>query len=51
MPTFLREFDNGNRLVLGFRTLAVDFDDRTVRDLPFGTDVNYSGLIVGYTFN
>lgn len=50
-PTFLRELDNGNRLVLGFRTLAVDFDDKSRRGVPFGMDVTYSGLIVGYTFN
>lgn len=50
-PTFLREFDNGNRLAIGFRTLAVDFDDKSRRGVPFGMDVNYSGLIVGYTFN
>lgn len=50
-PTFFRTFDNGNRLVLGVRTLDVDFDDKSQRDLPFGMDVNYSGLIIGYTFD
>lgn len=50
-PTFFRTFDNGNRLALGFRTLNVDFDDKSQRGVPFGMDVNYSGLIVGYTFD
>jgi hypothetical protein len=50
-PSFLREFSNGNRLALGFRMLDVDFDDDSTRGVPFAMDVNYSGLIVGYTFN
>lgn len=50
-PTFLRKFDNGNRLALGFRTLDVDYEDETANGVPFTMDVNYAGLIIGYTFD
>ena len=50
-PTLLREFANGNRLAIGLRTLDVDYEDESQSGIPFSMDVNYAGLIIGYTFD
>jgi hypothetical protein len=50
-PTFLRELSSGNQLAIGLRSLDVDYEDETENGVPFTLDVNYAGLIIGYTFD
>lgn len=48
---FIREFDNGNRLSLGVRTLAVDYRDFVAGGTRFVTDLTFGGFEVGYMFD
>lgn len=50
-PMLVRDFEGGNRFILGLRRLDVDYEDETENGLAFSMDVSYSGLVVGYTFN
>jgi hypothetical protein len=45
-----REFSNGNRFLVGFRALDIDYGD-TSGAVPTGLDLMVSGLTVGYTFD
>lgn len=47
---FRREFANGNRFLVGFRALDIEFGD-TSGAVPTELDMTVSGLTVGYTFD
>ena len=47
---FRREFSNGNRFLIGFRALDIDYGD-TSGGLPTELDMTVSGLTIGYTFD
>ena len=47
---FRREFVNGNRFLIGFRALDIDYGD-TSGAVPTDLDMTVSGLTVGYTFD
>ncbi len=47
---FRRELSSGNRFVVGFRALDIDYED-TSGATPIDLDISFSGLTVGYTFN
>lgn len=47
---FRREFSSGNRFLVGFRALDIDYGD-TSGAVPTDLDLTVSGLTVGYTFD
>jgi len=46
-----REFNNGNRIVVGGKIIDFDYEEPNAGGIPFLMDVTFAGLLVGYTFD
>jgi hypothetical protein len=49
--SFLREFANGNQLLLGFRLLNTEYDKHGIAGLEMGIDATFAGATIGYVFD
>jgi len=48
---FARELQRGNAFVAGFKLLDIDYEEASVRGIPFVLDTTFFGATVGFTFD
>ena len=48
---FARELERGNAFVAGFKLLDVDYEQDSVRGIPFVLDTTFFGATVGFMFD
>jgi len=48
---FARELERGNAIVAGFKLLEIDYEESSVRGIPFVLDTTFFGATVGFTFD
>jgi hypothetical protein len=48
---FARELERGNAIVAGFKLLDIDYEEASVRGIPFVLDTTFFGATVGFTFD
>ncbi|RPI61046.1 MAG: hypothetical protein EHM50_06340 [Lysobacterales bacterium] len=48
---FARELSGGNAIVAGFKLLDVDYEEDSVRGIPFALDTTFFGATVGFRFD
>lgn len=48
---FARELERGNAFVAGFKLLDVDYEQDSVRGIPFALDTTFFGATVGFMFD
>ena len=48
---FARELERGNAFVAGFKLLDVDYEESSVRGIPFVLDTTFFGATVGFMFD
>ncbi len=48
---FARELERGNAIVAGFKLLDIDYEEASVRGIPFVLDTTFFGVTVGFTFD
>jgi hypothetical protein len=48
---FARELERGNAFVAGFKLLDIDYEEASVRGIPFVLDTTFFGATVGFTFD
>ena len=48
---FARELERGNAFVAGFKLLDIDYEESSVRGIPFVLDTTFFGATVGFMFD
>jgi hypothetical protein len=48
---FARELERGNAFVAGFKALSVDYEEPSVRGIPFVLDTRFLGATIGFMFD
>ena len=48
---FARELERGNAIVAGFKLLDIDYEESSVRGIPFVLDTTFFGATIGFMFD
>jgi hypothetical protein len=48
---FARRLSGGNAIVAGFKLLDIDYEESSVRGIPFVLDTTFFGATIGFTFD
>ena len=48
---FARASRSGNQFILGIKALGIDYEEESVRGIPFNVDIAFLGATIGYLFD